>query len=470
MHRFLLTTMTLGGALCMVASSRLPWYRIPVAGDRTAFAEFPTIQAASSPVESIFHVAAVLIVLATAAIWFALPQRRQWSVACAAGGLVFLLLFPHFQIAWQPTMSAQASWLQIQHENLTWFGGDIFRGQEQLPSPSRQNLYLSDSPRQIAVMKLPTWSLQELGLHRLRSLTEWLGYTNAFCQFMSAGWPLAVLGNGLILVATFFDRQRVKVLRIRMAVQSLGVMGLAAAAVGWYWPLHASSQLACAAQATQRGDHVQGLACLKKAARCWPPLKEDTWYVAQLGLTEHLVGVKSANSHLHVARMLERDQQFALALTAYRELVTTEAPGSAVGREACRGLLRHSIRSLNSGQLEQAKNGLRYVLRHEPCNIKALYGLHVIYRRLDDLESLRQVQTQLAHVYQHLSFPDRKIVLGKSRELAVGAEKALSEERPGRIEQVSIGAGPPLLGNHLAEHDRPGTRHSVQHAREPSIE
>ena len=129
-------------------------------------------------------------------------------------------------MVWQPELTARATWLHIQHENLTWFGGDLFRGQELQANPTQMRTYLSDSPRQVAVMKLPAWKWSETGLHQLGSLLEWLGYTNTFCQFVGSGWSLAVAGTFCLALTSVFQANRFEVARFRTAVQSVAACGL----------------------------------------------------------------------------------------------------------------------------------------------------------------------------------------------------------------------------------------------------
>ena len=86
-------------------------------------------------------------------------------------------------------------------------------------------------------------------------------------------------------------------------------------------------------------------------------------------------------------------------------------------REACRGVLRQSIRALNSGNLHPAIVSLHEVLRWEPCNIKALYALMRANAQLRDHAAATIACGQLESVYSHLRLPNRIVVLGTAQEI-----------------------------------------------------
>ncbi len=334
----------------------------------------------------------------------------------------------------QPSLTARAAWLQVQHENLTWLGGDIFRNQELERAPSQMDLYLSDTPRQVAVLDLPSWSPWDAGLHSLPSLVEWLGFTNTFCQFVRRGWWLALLGMSCLLLYTLFENGRASMLRMRWAVRTMLWAGCLAAVVAWIPPLRASTILSRAAASTQRGDHDQARRCLIAAGQTWHPLREDTWYIVQRGLTEFRLGTGSPYAKYHAARACEEARQFEVAVDAYRDLAQNRRVPSPIRREACRGVLRHAVRAVNAGNWEQAVRGVRLVLEVEPYNIKALYALHLCYVHVGDGAALRDVSMQLARVYAYLNYPDKQIVLGKSNELATKARLLAQQPGAGRAQ------------------------------------
>ncbi len=414
MHKLMLAAVFILGFACIVASVMSTWFAIPTLVEVSGTQQ---IVAVDSPITVVFRTITALVTLTIVAIWWMRPDRRQWATGVAAFGLVVLLLFPHCQMVWQPTITSQAAWLQIQHENLTWFGGDIFRGQELEGTPAQIQLYLSDSPRQVSVLKLPNWTLSNFGLELLPIVCEGLGYTNTFCQFASVGWPLAVGGLTCLLLVTTFQNQRLSVPRIRIAVQTIACCGVLGGVSAGDAPFVASLRVQQAANTTHRGDHLKALEQLNAAADVWPPLKEDTWFVAQTGLLESLAGIESASARLHEARSLEDAKQFDPAVHAYREIASTYGNSIAVRREATRGILRYAIRALNSGEIAKSLAGFEDVLTLEPCNIKSLYGLQVAYRWTAQDAASKAIHRRFANVYAHLHFPNKEIVVQKSRAL-----------------------------------------------------
>jgi hypothetical protein len=414
------------GIVCALYSVCTPWFQIPTS--TISLQDQPqTVTTDVSCWAIVFQVITIFTTGLSVGMYYLRPQRQSVAIAIAAAGLTALLFFPHVQQTRQPRLTAQASWLQIQHENLTWFGGDIFRGQELEGSPAQIQMYLSDSPRHVTVMKLPIWSLQTLGLNSLPSLIEWLGYTNTFCQFVARGWTLSIAGLGCVLLAMIFQQEARRVASFKTAIQTTFCCGLIGLVFAWQAPVRASSILQQAADATQRGDHTTALEYLTDAATIWPPLKEDTWFVTQIGLSQSLLGIRSPASALHEARCLERDKQFDRAAHSFRELAAASDNDLAVRREACRGMLRQAIRALSSGERAKAIDSFEFVVSVEPANIKSLFALQLAYLQQGDRRRAKLAHAGLVQIYEHLHFPNKKIVIAKSEVLVAQPQVFQSE-------------------------------------------
>lgn len=426
MHRFALSAVLVVSVAGLLGSWLWPWLLVPGAASGAP----PVIGGEYPDCQVLFQVVCGCYGLAAIASSFWRPWDRV-AVVRASLGLCSVLFFPYCQMASQPSLTARAAWLHVQHENLTWLGGDIFRNQELEQSPSQMDLYLSDTPRQVAVLDLPSWSPLDAGLHSLPGLVEWLGFTNTFCQFVRRGWWLALLGMSCLLLYTLFENGRASMLRMRWAVRTMLWAGCLGALVAWIPPLRASAMLSRAAASTQRGDHVHARRWLAAAGQTWNPLREDTWYIVQRGLTEFRLETGSPYANYHAARAREEVRQFDLAVDAYRNLAQDRTVPSPIRREACRGVLRHAVRAVNAGNWEQAVRDLRLVLEVEPYNIKALYALHLCYIHVGNGAALRDASLQLASVYSYLNYPDKQIVLGKSNELATKARLLAQQPRGG---------------------------------------
>ena len=86
----------------------------------------------------------------------------------------------------------------MQHDNLTWLGGDIYSEAAAGSNSWKAKVYWVDPPRQVSVAPIPDWSVFEIGLDKTEDVLVWLGYSNTFCQFARTGWFCAVMGLSLI--------------------------------------------------------------------------------------------------------------------------------------------------------------------------------------------------------------------------------------------------------------------------------
>ncbi len=417
MHRLLLCAVVLAGICCLAAGNLQSWFLVPV-GRAGAYPGQAEIIAVEPGITRYFQSGAAATVLVLMGLFFRRDGRRHIEVMCAAACVVALLAYPHCVMSWEPELSARAAWLQSQHEDLTWYGGDIFKAHEYKYLPLKTRLYFVDEPRHIAVLKLPTWSIREIGIHRLPYLVEWLGYTNTFCQFAGRGWMLAVAGSSALLLGTLFRHGKVEVSRIRIAVRTFALVSFAFSVFAWSWPLVSSRSLAAAARHTHRGRYWKAIDELQCAGRRWPLVCEDTWYVAQRGLLEDRVGINSPYARLYRGQLLERGGFHTQAAAQYQEVASRAPRFSAVRRESCRGLLRLAVRNLNSGSEQTAARDLERVVNMEPCNIKAMFALQLAYLRSGKQQELERITEQFRATYKFLRFPDKRIVLASADERA----------------------------------------------------
>ncbi len=419
MRQVLLNLVWISGIGCVVASARSAWFRVPTAVVLTPRGDWESIQVGVSEIETVFKVAVLGLLLCASLLHWLTPHHEKRAVFVAALSFCVCLFFPYCQTAREPHLAAQAASLHLQHENLTWLGGDIFRNQEHERTPQQTQLYVTDSPRQVSVLPTPTWSLRQLSLGRLPALFDWLGFTNAFCQFVGWGWILAVSGTCMFLISLVSDQPRQEMELWRLAIGTTLVICGLSLLMAWSAPLRAGMILNRAASLTSCGDHAAAVVELERAASAWPPLSEDTDFIVQHGINDLAGNQSSFYAELYQARLLERDGQGDRAIHVYRRLMDSESLESPIRREACRGALRFAERAANAGQWHQALSGTMLVLQRDPCNIKALYMALVCSMQLGDAVAAKTMNERLQTVYHFLNYPNKHIVLGKAREMTV---------------------------------------------------
>ena len=428
------------GLAALALSSLKDWFVVPIT-DGQLVSE--TIQPSIVP---LFQATALIIAILLAASWVWQRRWNQLSVAIASVWLLILFTFPYTVMVHDPPIAARATWLQMQHDNLIWLGGDINTSQEMSRYGWKSHVYVVDAPRQLAVIRMPNWSAADLDINRLSQLIEWLGFTNAFCQFVSKGWYLGCVGGVAMLISTFFARReshtsstrkrvdphrsssagdestrshvelvcwRLDTKQVACALVILPLLLAVYCIAAWSVPARASGHLSDSAQLCVVGEYQDSLDALFEAARVLPILREDTYYVAQRGLLESRLGIESEFSALYKANQLERESFYQQALQMYRE---SSGGDATVRREATRALLRYSVQAINSGNTLEAIELLREILRLEPSSLKALYMLQIASLRSDDDDGMREAVQRMYAICEHLRFPTKRVLLATSQQ------------------------------------------------------
>ncbi len=413
MRKLLLILLALSAGGCLVLCGARPWFQIPTAEDGGGL----LIRARDLGITLAFQRGTLALAGMAITSWLLVRRSNPATVILVTSSLLLTLAFPFAVLACEAPTAARAAWLQMQHENLCWLGGDIYRSREYKDLPSQMRMFVADSPRQVMITDLPTWSVSELRLTRLPTLVDWLGYNNTFCQFFGAGWALAVTGTGLLLLTCLFRHWQLDVRLVQIAVRSLVIGGLVLVGLMWVRPFAASRAVASAAEATHRGQHDVAIRYLEEAADLWPPLRQDTWYLSQRGLLERHAGYGTLLARLQIAKEHERMKQRDLAESEYLAIAADDASAGPLRREACRGLMRQGIHALNSAEVHRAERQFRRVLHFDPCSLKALYGLQLASLQLGNRDTLSTACHQFNAVYDSLRFPDKKIVLAAADEM-----------------------------------------------------
>ena len=419
LNRLLFAGITLAGLGASVLCLRKSWFEVPVA----------SIDGARSPNDIVNHIPACTIWFqATMAVLLILlvatwVHRRRWtllSTFIATAMCVVPLTFPYFVMVRSPAISAEASWLQSQHDNLTWLGGDIYAAAEYGSRGWKSKSYLIDPPKQLAVMELPSWSPSEVGLHRCGDLMSWLGYTNTFCQFVGRGWAMAIVGAVMLFLATLQRDGKLVFDRIGFSLAIFTASAVVAALVGWAFPFKASRQIRLAAIHCSRGDDATALKHLQRAIELVPVLSQDTYYVAQRGVLDQNLGVESDYALLRDAIALESASKFEQAYRSLLPLIDSNVP--AVRREALRGVIRFAIQDYNSGRFELSRKRFSLVLCRQPCDVKLIYMIQLQAIRESRHDVVCEMRDWMYSVCEHLNFGTVKILRAVAQQhVAVSA-------------------------------------------------
>jgi tetratricopeptide (TPR) repeat protein len=358
-------------------------------------------------------------------------RRLEWTggstiVACAT--MVAALSFPYAATLQSPSLSADAVWLQMQHDNLIWLGGDINLSSESSHAFWGNKVYSNDIPRQIKVAALPTRPTWEPGLHQASDLIVWLGFSEAFCQFSKSGWTLAVVGWALLAIATIHVRGVVRIPRMGAALAFLSAFLVILSAVAWGMAMSAAGIVEQAAILTRNRSYADALETLDKACDRLPVLGQDTYYIAQRGLLEYRLGRMTLYAKLFEAIEKERQGQYDVAYESFAELIDSD--DSAIAREALRAVQRYAIQDFNSGRTELAISRLQGVLARQPCNLKVIYLMQICYLRQNRLPEVEAMSHWMDVATSHLSFHSKRIFRATTRRYAaIAASQANDADR-----------------------------------------
>ena len=407
LNQLLFTGTSLAGSGALLMSTRKSWFTVPVAPPSGANS-LKDIVGLTPECMLVFQMlmAVGLVALLVSWIW-----KRQWSMlSTLIASLLCLacLAFPYFVMLRSPVVAAEASWLQSQHDNLLWLGGDIHNNAEFAHRGWKSKVYLIDLPQQLSVIRLPSWSPWEMGLDRCEDLLQWLGYSNAFCNFLGMGWVLATSGSGLLLLSSLQRNGVFQFNRAGVALTLFTACLVLSAVVGWSLPFYASQHINRSAELCSELRFDESLAELQKAVDLLPVLAQDTHYVAQRGTLDKLSGRQTEYAQLRDGIQLERHARYDQAFAAISELTNSDIP--AIRREALRGVMRFAIQDYNCARFELSSERFNSVLRRQPCNLKLLYLLQLQGIREGRVEQVNLLRDWIYEATSRMAFGTKVIV------------------------------------------------------------
>ena len=402
----------IGSALC-ICSCTANWFDIP-ASDHLAHsvdAVFPRTPDCQSKFQ-------LSMALGWACFLFAhFVWRRTLAASFVACSTLYIaLIFPYFTTMRAPELAADATWLQMQHDNLTWLGGDIYSEAEAGMDAWKSKVYWVDPPRQVVVVPIPSWSVFDAGLDKIEDVLIWTGYSNVFCQFARRGWYCAVLGSMLLLLSSLLRTDDLDLSKTGYAILFLAVLTVLSVAFALWRPFLAKSHLQNAFVAMSRGNYEASLNELNRCSELIPVLAQDSNYVSQRGIIETQLGIESDYSQLNQAKELEGSGRYDQAYDQWHRLCESES--AAIRREALRAVLRFAIQDYNCNRIALSRQRLRYVLSRQPGNLKVVYYLQVIGVREQDSAEVYRMCEWMQNMTGYLNFGTTKILTAASQQNA----------------------------------------------------
>jgi hypothetical protein len=413
LNRLLFLGLSWVGFAALLLGVKKSWFYVPI-GPENGAASAKEIVQMSPGITPYFQAIVAMGAICIFASWL---HRRQWTLLSTmlASFLFFATLsYPYFVMVRSPIVSAEAAWLQSQHDNLLWLGGDIHNNAEFAQSGWKSKVYLIDPSRQLAVIPLPSWSPWEIGLDRCYDLLLWLGYSNAFCQFTRAGWSMSAVGSCILFLVSLQKDGSLVFARAGAALALLTGLSVVAAIVGWSLPFQASRHIRIASEHMSQCRYQESLVELEKAVALLPVLAQDTYYVAQRGVLDDRMGIESDYSKLKKATTLEGQARYDQAYSMIEPLIHSEI--ASVKREALRAVMRFAIQDYNCARFELARNRMYTVLRAQPCNVKLIYLNQLIGIREGRPDYVDEMRDWMYLATDHFQFNTKKILRAAAQQ------------------------------------------------------
>ncbi len=403
------------GLALTVQSARSKWWRVPAGFTPTTQGAPLEVELIQPQVEPYFKMGCLVVGLVLSVVLIFRKDDGEWARLIVAHWLLLLLIFPYLVTVWDARVSAQAARLQMQHENLTWLGGDIYTNQEFIDSNLKSKVYAVDSPRRLVIFDLPITPFWDLDLNRLLDLVEWLGYTESYCQFIGKGWIYALIGTGFIMAALCVAEHEHHRERIARVTQHLVFGGIIACTIAWSLPFIAGGIMSQGEGYAAKGDYARALDCVERAGQFLPVLREDTYYIVQVGVLSYYLGqTDRPEAMLYYANLLEREGRLIESAQKIKAVISHPDASTATRREACRSLLRASVHAMNSGRNEIAVSYCFEVLEKEPCNLKAIFIGELACLRTGQDDTLTDFGDRVRAIYTYFQTPGKKPILSFS--------------------------------------------------------
>ena len=413
--------------LLLVAGLALPWYHVPTGlkpdakgGVSATFAD---------PWSTIIFKALIVAILLGVLFYSrrrSINQlgRSRWLVrrfGCASFGRDRLSCVYH------PTLRQGNSPRRLaaaQNDSMILSYGDSLTGEEYAyQSGQRAVLVTEVLPRSFqAIPTMQFKSLFDLHLSDLPAIVMLVGYTPAFCQFVSRGW-WCVLFGALFFAVSFGRTLDLTEPRAMLKLWSTILPGFALSAV-LLWGIFllpvliAGLELSKSEETADLGRYAEARRWLNRATTFVPILAYNTDIVFQEGYFDQKLGVDSAASKLVTAIRDEEEGFIDSAAGRYADLLDPSNP-EPVRDEAFRGGLRRALTDLNAGLADKASAALTRLLTIDPSSIKVNYALQLADLRRQRKDALEQHVADFEAIYSSFQSLEKDALLAAAhRRLA----------------------------------------------------
>ncbi len=415
------------GWLLLIGSLVLPWFVVPIGLTESEPERFvvQTQEGSLTPILRTF-VASLAFYMAqslVAAIRNPVPEQLwRWQISVSKWSLtigVLALLYPALTVNLDTRLAAHASWLQDQHLNLTWLGGDVYNNAEGKDDITKSGMIFASNPLQTGIYPLPDDRGGNLQVSSIALILEWFGYGIGFTQFDEKGWVMALLGCGTVVLGNF--RLGMVAARSRRVLRQVFKLPFVVGVAGLFLVITpitiCGHHLEQARLEYARGRYEPSLRHLELAAMWLPAARQHSQYVAQKGyLLLALNRFTEPEAQLVQGIELEMRGRLAEAEAVYWDLVhhdRDQAPWtwSPTTRDAYRSLIRAGIEDLNSGQTDGAVAIFSELLAICPDNLKCAVALQFGSLQHGNPARCERLANAISEIYSVFDAIEKRTVL-----------------------------------------------------------
>lgn len=392
--------------LLLLAGAAKPWLAVPVWDDS------PTTDSSLT----LYFKVGLIAFLGLIAILARGKLSARRLAGMASVGLLVLLWFPSWVTMRDTKVMGDAAWLQQQHDNLTWLGGDVYRAHSERSDGWGGGVNAQDPPSRLALYRTPDGSLSP---DRVTDWIWWLGYGPAFTQFVGKGWFYSVFGFFLGLVCLIGYSWRKDLAAARSLLRSLlsrsGLLAVLLLSVNVLLIGGSGRALNHSKSALASGDYQESERHLKKAIKWLPTLGCDSGVLRQLGYLGTKSGVSSPNSSLYAINHFEEEGYYSRA----RDLLAKESEDwKSIPHDTARELLRHEVRvavnEMNSGRYQQAGARLDRVIMRNPTVLQARFHRQLVALHTGELQVCREMNSSIIELYRYFKSKNKRGVIAAS--------------------------------------------------------